>query len=127
MLVTEIIKEKKGFCHMNPIKEEEIKKAEKELGTIFSDEYKEILSEYGVISCFGHEITGICKFKRLNVVDVTLKERQNNSNVENLYVLEKTNIDDIIIWQDSKGYVYQTKASGKPIKICNSIIEYLSD
>lgn len=125
MKTTDLLMEKDDFCFLGPVKESKILDAEKRLGIKFSNEYIEIIKEYGVFSCSGHEFTGICKSKRLNVVDVTLAQRENNPNVTDLYVIELANIDDIVIWQSSEGVVYLTKGISKPVKICESIIEYL--
>ncbi len=125
MKTVELIKEKRNFRSLGPVNKEEIKKAEKALGVKFAKEYKELLSEYGLFSCHGHEFTGICKSKSLNVVDVTLAEREINPNVLQLYVIETLNIDSIVIWQSSNGAVYRTKGLSTPKKISESLIEYL--
>ena len=55
---------------------EKIQQAEKELKVSFSEEYKEYLAEYGVAIFNGHELTGLCDGKRLDVVRITCKERE---------------------------------------------------
>ena len=84
-----------------------------------------IIKEYGAVTFSGHELTGICNSKRLNVVDVTKEERKYNKVPEDWYVIEQANIDDIVIWQDTNGAVYQTMPNKKPIKLCNSLLEYI--
>ena len=121
------IEELENFCSLGSIDAKKIIEAEKKLGIKFAKEYKKIISKYGIISCNGHELTGICNSKRLNVVDVTLKERENSTNTNNLYVIEEANIDDIVIWQDSDGIVYITKNRSNPQKISNSIVEYINN
>lgn len=104
----------------------EIKKAEKILKVVFAQEYVEYVQEYGFATYRGHELTGLCQSKRLNVVDVTLEERENNPDVpHNLYVIEQTHIDDIAIWQDEFGTIFQTARQGTPRKIAKSLKEYL--
>lgn len=106
---------------------EKITLAENELGVCFSEEYKEYLKGYGIASVYGHELTGIFDSKRLNVVDVTFSERQYNDNIpKDWYVLEQAHIDDIVIWQNEKGEIFQTCPGNQPLKIADSIIEYLS-
>lgn len=62
----------------------------------------------GVASYEGHELTGVCPFPRLSVVSVTQQERAANPAIPSAwYVLEQTNIDDLVIWQDASGAVYQ--------------------
>lgn len=54
--------------------------------------------EFGQFSIYGHEFTGITKILRLNVVEITIEERMKNRLIPiNLYVIEQTNIDDIVI------------------------------
>ena len=73
----------------------------------------------------GHEPTGVCKPRRLNVVTVTEDERQNTTVPESWYVLEQSNIDSIVIWQDSNSTVYQTSPNRNPKILCASLTEYL--
>ncbi len=110
-----------------PVEETEIINIQEKLNIIFADEYKRILKAYGFVCVDGHEITGITNAKRLNVYDVTMKERANTSyDLSELYVIEQTHIDGIVIWQSESGEVYQTIADSKPEKIADSIVEYLN-
>lgn len=103
-----------------------IKKAEEDLQVSFSQEYIDYVSEYGFITCRGHELTGICQAKRLNVVDVTQEERENNLEISNnLYVIEQTHIGNIVIWQDESGTIFRTDYQSQPKKIAESLREYL--
>jgi hypothetical protein len=43
----------------------------------------------------------------------------------NLYVVEQANIDGIVIWQSETGEVFQTMPNALPIKISDSLLEYL--
>ena len=81
---------------------------------------------YGAASYYGHELTGICKAARLNVVDVTQDERQYNSVPVDWYVIEQTNIDGIVIWQTASGTIYETCPGSEADKICDSLEEYIS-
>ena len=105
---------------------EQISKAENKLGLKFSNEYREYLTECGVASANGHEFTGVCKSSRLNVVDVTISERIRNPNIQTIYyVVEQINMDRIVVWQSNSGEVFITTPSMPPIKLCNSLCEYL--
>ena len=100
--------------------------AEEQLKVTFSREFDEYLQRMGILAVDGHEITGLLGSERVNVVEVTRHQREMNSNVyPNLYVIEETNFDGIVIWQDEFGSVYKTKFNGQPKKICSSIEEYL--
>ena len=125
MKIIELIKEQPNFYSLGSISEEEIILAEERLGINFADDYKSILLQFGAITFSGHELTGIFKSKRLNVVDVTLSERDINPNTKDLYVVEIANVDSIIIWQGTDGAVYRTKNASKPVKIGTSLAEYL--
>lgn len=44
---------------------------------------------------------------------------------DTMYVIENTGVDGIMIWQDTKGKIYQTKPESKPKKIVDSLAEYI--
>ncbi len=125
--LTEFLRERTDLLVGKPVKETEIIDIQEKLNILFADEYKSILRGYGYVCVDGHEITGITNAKRLNVYDVTIKERANISyDLSELYVIEQTHIDGIVIWQSESGEVYQTVADSKPEKIADSIVEYLN-
>lgn len=114
------------FCCLSGVSEEQITCAEDILALRFADDYREYLRAFGVASGNGHEFTGICNSKRLNVVDVTLAERDNAVDIpQDWYVLEEADIDGIIIWQCSTGEVFQMQPNGEAVGIAASICEYL--
>ena len=106
----------------------DIENAEKILSLIFAKDFHTYLLEIG-LACFdGHELTGICAYPSLNVVDVTLNERAKNPDIpKEWYVIELANIDGIVIWQNQQGEVYQTQPNYECIKIAHSIAEYLTN
>ena len=122
-----ILKEKPMFIGSKGATSEEIIDAETKLAVSFSEQYKYYLSSIGFAIYEGHELTGICKAKRLNVVDVTLNERNITPDVPgDWYVIEQLNIDGIIIWQSVTGEIYQTSPNSEPLKICDSFAEYIN-
>ena len=123
--ILNLIKNKSKFYSIGNISEENIKEAELILNIRFASDYRMIIKEYGAVTFSGHELTGICNSKRLNVVDVTKEERKYNKVPEDWYVIEQANIDDIVIWQDTNGVVFQTMPNKKPIKLCNSLFAYI--
>ncbi|MBR2835967.1 MAG: SMI1/KNR4 family protein [Coriobacteriales bacterium] len=124
--LTSIMKELPDFYALNAAKPESIEAAERRLDVVFSDEYRSYIKEYGVVSVNGHELTGICSHSRLNVVDVTLQERSLNPLVpQQYYVIENSCMDGIIVWQDQTGTVYQTAPNSEPIKLCDSLLDYI--
>lgn len=106
--------------------EDEIRKAEELIGVEFASDYRCYLKEIGLACLDGHELTGICKSIRLNVVDVTLSKRQHVSEAYAWYVVEETGIDGIVIWQAPDGSVYETIPNSKHKKIANSLLEYIT-
>lgn len=104
-----------------------ISNAEQQLGVRFAPDYRLYLQKFG-LACFdGHELTGICKTSRLNVVDVTLDERKRCPDTAGWYVIEQTNVDGIAIWQAPSGEVYQMMPGVSARKICNTLTEYVAE
>ena len=80
---------------------EQILQAEQELGVPFSEEYHEYLSLYGIAAYDGHELTGLSKSQRLNVVFSTLEARKKYPCLPaGLYVVEETGIEELIVLQN---------------------------
>ncbi len=126
-LLIEKLKQINDFYCEKGVSEEEIKTAENMLGLVFPDEYKEYLQKYGSVSCGGHDLTGLSVDKTIDVVYVTLYNRQKNPNAKkSLYVVEETHIDGIVIWQASTGEIFQSEYKGVPRKIYKSLMEYIS-
>lgn len=124
--IIKMLPEMLDFFSSSGASAEQIDEAEKKLELRFSDEYREYLLKFGFASADGHELTGICTSPRLNVVDVTITERVRNPNLEKkYYVIEQVNIDRIVIWQSNTGEIYQTTPNTQPLKLCNSLCEYL--
>lgn len=123
--IVKLMQKQPDFYAMKGVSEEEIRMAEQALSLRFAADYHKYIAAYGVASFAGHELTGICKSKRLNVIDVTIEERDNTLVPTDWYVLEQANIDGIVIWQASDGVVYQTVANTKAKKLCGSLAEYI--
>lgn len=125
--IIELMLQKKPFVSSGAVNERQIEEAENKLGVKFSKEYKEYLLAFGTVSYYGHELTGVCvDDASINVVDVTLAERNFCTNIpEGWYVIEQTHMDGIVIWQDEQGCIYKA-ISGKIDKIHNSLKEYVA-
>lgn len=120
------IRQKGKFVSLQGVSEKKIEEAEEKLKVKFSNDFKEYVSEFGAVSYVGHELTGICNEPALDVVQVTINEREFFEDISaDWYVIEQTHIDGIVIWQTSEGGVYKVAPNTKPIKICNSLIEYI--
>lgn len=126
--VIEFLQSKGELLTGKAVAKEDIEKIEEQLGVSFANDYKKIVSTYGFVCVDGYEITGITNAKRLNVYEVTIKERESVAcDMSGTYVIEQTHIDDIVIWQSASGEVYQTKGNHEPIKIADGIINYLNN
>jgi hypothetical protein len=121
-----MIKKYKDFYHLSGADDTRIMSAEDMLSVKFAVDFTEYLKCYGIASANGHELTGIISSPRLNVVDVTVSAKSSTPDIpSNWYAIEQVNIDGIVIWQSSTGEIYQTIPNAEPIKLCNSLSEYL--
>ena len=123
--VLDVLRNAPDFIGGKGCNEDVIRAAEQSLGLLFAPDYREYLCTFG-LACFdGHELTGICKASRLNVVDVTLEERKHFPAASGWYVVEQADIDGIVIWQAPDGEIYQT-TPGYPLrKLCDSLTGYV--
>ncbi len=124
--IIEVLSKLEDFAFVKGVSENDIAKAEENLGVQFAPDYKQYLAEYGLASADGHELTGIVKSPRLNVVDVTIKLRKKFKNVPvDAYVLEEVGIDKLVIFQISDGSIYKVTPESQFIKVADSLSEYL--
>lgn len=125
-LVDKLINNSDAICGIG-VNESDVDSAEEMLGTKFSEEYREYLIGIGITAVDGHELTGICKPVRVNVVSVTLHQRELNPEINpEWYVVEEANIDGIVIWQSSDGSIYETILGANAEKISESLEQYLN-
>lgn len=125
--IIEELKKKTDFYCEKGASEEQVAQAEKTLGLVFADDYREYIHQYGSVSCGGHELTGFSADANLSVVDVTIENKKKNPSIPaKLYVIEETHIDGIVIWQDKTGAIYKTEYKTPPKKEYNSLMEYVS-
>ena len=122
----EILNASDGFVHLQPATVTDICRAEEVLGVMFAKEYKDYLSSCGAASVRGHEFTGICESKRLNVVAATERVRAMGiKSPLNAYVVEESDCEGITIWQNSSGEVLQSNPNAAAVKIAKSLAEYM--
>ena len=125
--IVETLREKGGFCSLSGATEEEICAAEQALGLTFAEQYRDYLKAFGLASFQGHELTGIIKSQRLNVVAQTNLAKEANSHIpDDFYAIEIANIDGIIIWQKSTGEIFETIYDDAPSQICKSLSDYIN-
>lgn len=124
--IVDIMKSKKYFVCERGATSVEIENAQRALGVTFAEDYRTYLQECGTVSYEGHELTGISKDLNLDVVTVTTGNRHKNPSINMpLYVIEETHIDGIVIWQAPDKKIYQTGIGTPPVKIAESLVEYL--
>lgn len=127
-MIVDIINSKEDLIHGVPVTDKEIKNAEDDLDLRFASEYKDYLKTFGIIAYDGHEITGISKSARTHVVDVTKKLKNDNANIDaDMYVVEETNYDGIVIWQKQNGSIYETVGNSIPKQIYESLSQYVEN
>ena len=103
-----------------------IAEAEAKLGLSFAKEYRSYLEACSLASVNGHELTGICKSPRLDVVGATRRERENCPDIDpTWYVLERTGVDGIVAWQGADGVVYFSIPGSGCMVACDSLLEYV--
>lgn len=103
----------------------QLKEAQNELGIEFPEEYIDYVKEFGAISFYGTEWTGLNVDDYLNVVEVTKQERELNSAFPaDCFVVENQGIDGLIVISDEKGYIYSLQYDKKKL-LCESLSAYL--
>ena len=104
--IVDLLRAQPAFISAKAPTAQEVTQAEQSLGVTFAADYRDYVAALGVASYEGHELTGVCPFPRLSVVSVTQQERTANPAIPPAwYVLEQTNIDNLVIWQDASGAV----------------------
>lgn len=126
MSIVNKIKSVPNLCHLTGCKTSQIKAAQKELDLEFPDEFIDYVKEYGVISFYGTEWTGLNVDGYLNVIEATKAERERDNRFpRDCFVLENQTIDGLLVLVNTKGAVFSYQCGNKPVLICNSISEYL--
>lgn len=104
---------------------ESIVNAELELGICIAPEYKVILQQYGSLCVKGEEFLGIDS-NNYDIVKATNEARKNDANFpHDVYVIENTAIDGILIVQNNICELFTYQPNGKLQHLANSLEEYL--
>ena len=124
----EILKNNSEVIHGQGVSISKVKEAAKMLELTFSLDYIDYLEHFGILAYDGQELTGLIGDDRTNVVNITKELWKENPLIpHNLYVIEDTGIDTIVVWQNEKGQIFQSAVGLEPVKICDSLIEFLFD
>ena len=88
----------KHYSNITTLQQWQAPMIENQLGVRFSEDYRAYLLNYGEVSFGSHELTGICRSERINVVNVTEEAKKPyGSLLSDCYVIEDTYFDDIYI------------------------------
>ena len=121
------IKEINGLDHLEGCSTAQVEEAEDALGLKFPAEYVDYVREYGAISFYGTEWTGLNVDGYLNTVEATKEERAlNPSFPEGFFVLENLRVDASFAIVNEQGQVFLSRFDDKEL-FCESISEYLDD
>ena len=123
--IVEKIKKIDKLYHVEGCTTRQLKEAQSELGLEFPEEFIDYVKEYGAISFYGTEWTGLNVDGYLNVVETTKQEREINSAFPtDCFVLENQAIDGLVTVVNESGNVFTVQYE-KKIPLCNSISDYL--
>lgn len=123
--IIEKIKKIDKLYHVKGCTTSQVKEAQSELGLEFPEEFIDYVKEYGAISFYGTEWTGLNVNGYLNVVEATKQEREFNSEFPtDCFVLENQAIDGLITVANKNGNVF-TVHYDKKKALCDTISEYL--
>ena len=111
---------------LQPATEKQIKSAEEKLGLRFAEEYREYLSYFGMVWSDIIAISGICDDEDYEVVALTDKLKKIYLGIpSDFYVIEDVGVDGLVIWQSGTGEIYQSIPNTNPVKIFDSLSDFL--
>ena len=123
--IVEKIKEIHPLYHVKGCTEEQIQEAQGALKMEFPEEFVDYVREFGAISFYGTEWTGLNVEGYLNVVEATRQEQSlNEAFPTECFVLENQGIDGVITAVDKAGHVFAIQFDQKKL-LCDSLSEYL--
>lgn len=126
--ICEFLESCDDFTHSGHTTIEEIREAEKQLNLKFADDYVECLLKYNCVSVEDVEIMGITDFKACSVVYETISEKESEGHAyikDEMYLISNIGFDDILAWQDHSGTVYLSEPFRRPVKVADSLAEYI--
>lgn len=126
MNIIQALQEKEDLLHGDELDEKTIEAAEAELHLRFAPDYRKYLHEMTIAAYDGHELTGLSKADRTNVVSVTKQKWLECPKVPHeWYVVEDAGIDWIVVWQSQDGKVYETVGDEEPMCVAETMVEFV--
>ena len=123
--IADKIRKIEKFYHLTGCTDSQLKDAQDELDLKFPKEFIDYVKEFGAISFYGTEWTGLNVEGYLNVVEVTKQERELNAAFPgDCFVIENQGIDGVITVVDEKGSVFIVQYDNKRF-LCDSLSAYL--
>ena len=124
-IIVDKLKSVPDLLHLNGCVTSQIRDAQQALGIVFPEEYVEYVKEFGAVSFYGAEWTGLNVSGSLNVVTATMQERRLDSSFPNdVFLLENIGVDGLMIVMGEDGKIYSFQ-HGKKAFLYNSLCEYL--
>lgn len=126
MDIIQALRGKENLLNGDGVEESAVVAAERELDLKFAADYRAYLLEMTIAAYDGHELTGLSKAVRTNVVAVTEQKWSECSKIpKSWYVIEDTNIDQIVIWQSQDGKVYEIVGVSEPVCVAGNMVEFV--
>lgn len=125
--IVETLSKMEGLLSGKGVPATMITEAEEKLGLHFSVEYRQYLLSFGVAAVNGHELTGLGSSSRVNVIDVTSSQRIRCNVDDSFYVIEESNIDKAVYWQNKSGKIYLTVGDSSPKQVADSLTEFVKE
>lgn len=123
--ISEIIEKITDKTTYIPASTEKIEQAEKKLGLLFAEEYKEYLTKYGALSTDYVELTDV-EAGITNVCDITENLRKwYKTFPKDLYVVFYVGVDDIVVLQNVKGQIYYITPEHELVPAFESLADFL--
>lgn len=124
--IVSIIEQLPEMAHSKVASSEEIVCAEQKLNLKFAEEYKQYLLNFGMAWSDIIALSGIIDDEEYSVVELTQKIKPYHLNVpEDFYVIEDVGVDGLVIWQNATGTVFQSIPNHAPVKIFDSLADFL--
>ena len=98
----------KGITTSTPVLPELIVESQKLLRVRFSEDYKEMLLNFGALMYHGNTILGLNPEHKYDCVSVTIDMKEFDEDIPaNMYVIMMADIDSLLFLQDECGNVYK--------------------
>lgn len=124
--IIQIIEQLPEMKYTSPASLEEIKNAEMALNLVFAEEYKDYLMTFGLAWSDIIVLSGIIDDEEYSVVELTKEIKSMQPEIpDDFYVIEDVGVDGLVIWQNATGTIFQSIPNHAPVKIFDSLVDFL--